>query len=88
MTEISSNTIYSLIIVQISAALIAFLLALPFFYLLGVDDPLLFATLIGLAMLIPLIGAQMMILLFALYFLSVGDTWSAIITLFVGYPLL
>ncbi len=88
MSEISANTIYALIIVQISAAVISFLLAIPFFFLLGVNDPLLFATLIGLAMLIPLIGAQIMILFFTLYFLSLGDTWSAVITLLVGYPLL
>ena len=88
MAEISANTIYALIIVQISAALIAFILAIPFFYLLGVDDPFLFATLIGLGMLIPLIGAQIVILFFTFYFLSLGDTWSAIITLLVGYPLL
>jgi len=88
MVEISSNTIYALIIVQISAALISFLLAIPFFFFLGVNDPFLFATLIGLAMLIPLIGAQIMILLFTLYFLSIGDTGNAVITLFVGYPLL
>ena len=88
MAEISANTIYALIIVQISAAVISFLLALPFFFLLGVDDPLLFATLIGIAMLIPLIGAQIMILFFALYFISIGDIWNAVITLFVGYPLL
>jgi predicted PurR-regulated permease PerM len=88
MVEISTNTIYALIIVQISAALISFILAIPFFTVLGVDDPLLFATLIGLAMLIPLIGAQIMILFFTLYFMSIGDTWSAVITLLVGYPLL
>jgi predicted PurR-regulated permease PerM len=88
MAEISTNTIYALIIVQISAAVIAFVLAIPFFSVLGVDDPLLFATLIGLAMLVPLIGAQIMILFFALYFMSLGDTGSAVITLVVGYPLL
>jgi predicted PurR-regulated permease PerM len=88
LAEISANTIYALIIVQISAAIISFLLALPFFFFLGVDDPFLYATLIGLAMLVPLIGAQIMILFFALYFLSLGDTRSAVITLFVGYPLL
>jgi predicted PurR-regulated permease PerM len=88
MAEISANTIYALIIVQISAAFISFILAIPFFIILGVDDPLLFSTLIGLAMLIPLIGAQIMILFFALYFLSLGDSWSAVVTLVVGYPLL
>jgi predicted PurR-regulated permease PerM len=88
MAEISTNTVYALIIVQISAAMISFLLAIPFFTFLGVDDPLLFATLIGIAMLIPLIGAQIMILFFALYFLSLGDTWRVVVTLLVGYPLL
>jgi predicted PurR-regulated permease PerM len=88
MVDIASNTIYALIIVQISAALISFVLAIPFFTVLGVEDPFLFATLIGLAMLIPLIGAQIMILFFVLYFMSIGDTWNAVITLVVGYPLL
>jgi predicted PurR-regulated permease PerM len=88
MAEIATNTIYALIIVQISAALIAFLLAIPFFTFLGVDDPLLFASLIGLATLIPLTGAEILIIIFALYFMSIGDTRGAVITLFVGYPLL
>jgi predicted PurR-regulated permease PerM len=88
MAEISINTIYALIIVQISAALISFFLAIPFFFFLGVDDPLLYATMIGLAMLIPLIGAQIIILFLTLYFLSLGDTGSSLITLFIGYPLL
>ena len=88
LAEISTNTIYALIIVQISAAIISFLLAIPFSFFLGIDKPLLFATLIGLAMLVPLIGAQIMLLFFALYFTSIGDTRSAIITLLVGYPLL
>ena len=88
MVEISTNTIYALIVVQISAALIAFLLALPFFFFLGVDNPFLFATLIGIATLIPLFGSQIMLIFFALYFISVGDIWRAVITLFIGYPLL
>ena len=88
IADISANTIYALIIVQISAAIIAFILALPFFYFIGSPDPLLFATLTGLAMLIPLIGAQVMIIIFAFYFLSIGDTWRAVVTIVVGYPLL
>ena len=88
MTEISENTIYALIIVQISAAMISFALALPFFYFLGYGDILLFSSLIGFAMLIPLIGAQIMILILALYFFSLGDIRSVIAMLFVGYPLL
>jgi len=88
LSEISENTIYALIIVQISAAMISFFLAIPFFFLLGKGDVLLFSTLIGFAMLVPLIGAQVMILILALYFFSVGDTGTAVVMLFVGYPLL
>ena len=49
MSEITSNTIYSLIVVQISSAGIAFLIAIPFFYFFGYGNVLLFATLIGIA---------------------------------------
>jgi len=88
LAEISENTIYALIIVQVSAAIISFTLAIPFFYFLGYGNVLLFSSMVGFAMLIPLIGAQIMILIFALYFLSLGDIRSVIIMLFIGYPLL
>ncbi len=88
MSEITGNTIYSLIVIQISAAFLSFLLAIPFFSLLGYGHVLLFATMIGFAMLIPLIGAQLFLLFFILYMLSLGDIKSALITMFIGYPLL
>jgi predicted PurR-regulated permease PerM len=88
MSEITESTIYALLVVQISAAIIAFALAIPFFWFLGYGDILLFSTMIGFAMLVPLIGAQAMILLLTLYFFSLGDTRTATIMLVVGYPLL
>jgi predicted PurR-regulated permease PerM len=88
MSEIAGNTIYSLIVIQISAAFLCFLLAIPFFSLLGYGHVLLFATMIGFAMLIPLIGAQLFLLFFILYMLSLGDITSALIVMFIGYPLL
>ena len=88
LSEITENTIYALIIVQISAAIISFILSMPFFYFLGYGNILLFSSMIGFAMLIPLIGAQIMILVLALYFLSIGDFKGTVIMLLVGYPLL
>ncbi|MEN6519136.1 MAG: AI-2E family transporter [Methanospirillum sp.] len=88
MSEIAGNTIYSLIVIQISAALLSFLLAIPFFSLLGYGHVILFATMIGFAMLIPLIGAQLFLLIFILYMVALGDIRSALITMFIGYPLL
>lgn len=88
MAQISENTIYALLVVQISAAILSFVLAIPFFYFLGYGDVLLFSSMIGFAMLIPLIGAQVMILILAIYFYALGDTGSALVMLVVGYPLL
>lgn len=88
MAEITENTVYSLIIIQVSAALIAFILAIPFFYLLGYGHEILFSTMIGFAMLIPLIGAQLVLLFFMLYLLALGDIKGVLIVMFIGYPLL
>lgn len=88
ISEITGNTIYSLIVIQISAALLSFLLAIPFFTFLGYGHEVLFATMIGFAMLIPLIGAQLFLVFFVLYMISMGDIKSAVITMFIGYPLL
>lgn len=88
ITEIGGNTVYSLIFVQISAAAIAFLIAVPFFYLFGHGNVILYATLTGLATLIPMVGAQLFILFFVLYLIATGDYTGAAVLLFAGYPLL
>lgn len=88
MAGIAGDTIYSLIIIQLSAAILSFILAIPFFFLLGYGNVILFASMIGLAMLIPLIGAQFIIILMTLYLISTGDIKGAAITVFIGYPLL
>jgi predicted PurR-regulated permease PerM len=88
MAEITENTIYSLIIIQVSAAVIAFILAVPFFYFLGYGHEFLFATMVGFGMLIPLIGAQLVLVFFMLYLLALGDLKGMFIVMFIGYPLL
>jgi len=88
LAEITGNTIYALLIIQITAAAICFLLAVPFFTFLGYGHVLLFSTMIGLAMLIPLIGAQFFLLIFLLYMIALGDYRSAAIIVLIGYPLL
>ena len=88
LAEIAENTIYSLIIIQISAAAICFALAVPFFTFLGYGHVILFSTIIGLAMLVPLIGSQFFLLVFLLYMVALGDYRSAAIVALIGYPLL
>ena len=74
LAEIAENTIYSLIIIQISAAAICFALAVPFFTFLGYGHVILFSTIIGLAMLVPLIGSQFFLLVFLLTWLRSAIT--------------
>jgi predicted PurR-regulated permease PerM len=88
MSVVTENTIYSLVIIQVSAAVISFILAIPFFFLLGYGHEILFATMVGFAMLIPMIGAQLVLVFFMLYLLALGDISGALIVMFVGYPLL
>jgi predicted PurR-regulated permease PerM len=88
MSEITSNTVYALIVVQVSGACISFLIAIPFFYFFGYGNVLLFATMIGIAQLIPLVGASVFILFFMLYLLALGDIRGAAVMLFIGYPLM
>ncbi len=88
LAEIAENMIYSLIIIQISAAAICFVLAVPFFTFLGYGHVILFSTMIGLAMLVPLIGSQFFLLVFLLYMVALGDYRSAAIVILIGYPLL
>ncbi|RPJ51661.1 MAG: AI-2E family transporter, partial [Methanobacteriota archaeon] len=88
MSAVTENTIYSLIIIQVSAAVISFVLGIPFFFLLGYGHEMLFATMVGFAMLIPLIGAQLVLVFFMLYLLALGDIRGVLIVIFVGYHLL
>ena len=68
--------------------MISFILAIPFFFLLGYGHEILFATMVGFAMLIPMIGAQLVLVFFMLYLIALGDYRGVLIVMFVGYPLL
>jgi len=55
---------------------------------MGYGHKLLFATMIGFGMLIPLIGAQLFLLFLIHYMVSLGDIKSAVISMVIVYPLL
>ena len=88
LAEIANKTIYSLIIIQISAAAICFSLAVPFFTLFGYSHVLLISTMIDLAMLFQLIGAQVFLFIFLFCTVALGDFRSTAIVVLIGYPLL
>ncbi|NYT06238.1 MAG: AI-2E family transporter [Methanomicrobiales archaeon] len=87
MTEMAVNTLYAIYVVHIATSILTFILAIPFFYLLGYDHVLFYSLMAAIFQLIPIIGPSMLMLFIAIYALSIGDLRSAAFVAFVGYPI-
>jgi predicted PurR-regulated permease PerM len=84
--ERSVNTLYAVWIVHFFTALVTFLLAVPFFYLIGSDRVLFFSFIAAVFQLIPIIGPSMLMLVLGIYALSTGDYRTAVLLAAIGYP--
>ncbi|WAI01112.1 AI-2E family transporter [Methanogenium organophilum] len=84
--EISSNTLYSIYIVHISTSVITFLLAIPFFYVLGYGHILFWSLIVALFQLIPIIGPTLIMIFLGIYALATGDYRAAALIAIIGYP--
>jgi len=87
MTATSVDTLYAVYIVHVATAVITFLLALPFFWLLGYDHILFFSVMAGIFQLIPILGPSLIMLFIGIYALSIGDVRGAALAAFIGYPI-
>ncbi|KUK71102.1 MAG: Uncharacterized protein XE11_0950 [Methanomicrobiales archaeon 53_19] len=88
--EISTTavgTLYAIYVVHVITALITFFLAIPFFYFLGYDYILFYATIAGLFQLIPILGPSLLMIFLAIYALSIGDVRGAALIALIGYPI-
>ncbi len=81
------NTMYAIYIVSVEVALLSFVLALPFFYLLGYPAYLQLAIMAGLSMFIPIFGPLVVMVFLVLYNLSTGNIPGAIIALVILFPI-
>jgi predicted PurR-regulated permease PerM len=88
ITKTTVDTMYSVYIVNVQIAILTFILAVPFFTLLGYGHVLFWATLCGIFQLIPFFGPQLLTLFLLTYALLLGDIRGAILTICVGYPLI
>jgi len=88
LTKTTVDTMYSVYIVNVEAAILTFLLAIPFFMLLGYGHVLFWSTLCGLFQLIPFLGPQIIITFLLIYQLLLGEIRGAILTICIGYPLI
>lgn len=86
MTTASIDTLYAIYIVHVATSVITFLLAIPFFWVLGYDHVIFFSVLAGIFQLIPIIGPSLIMLVIGIFALSQGDLRGAALAAFVGYP--
>ncbi|KAF1074820.1 AI-2E family transporter [Methanogenium sp. MK-MG] len=86
ITEISSNTLYSIYIVHISTSVITFLLAIPFFYVLGYGHIVFWSLIVALFQLIPIIGPTLIMIFLGIYAIATGDYRAAALIAIIGYP--
>ena len=88
LTKTTVDTMYSVYIVNVEVAILTFILAIPFFMLLGYGHVLFWATLCGIFQLIPFLGPQILIAFLLIYELLLGDMRGVLLTIFIGYPLI
>lgn len=82
------DTLYSIYVVHVSIAILTFILAIPFFWILGFEHIFFYSVLCGLFALIPFLGPVFILGFLAVYALSIGDFRALLLILFVGYPVL
>ncbi|HJJ47453.1 MAG TPA: AI-2E family transporter [Methanocorpusculum sp.] len=88
MAEKTKGILYSIYVVHVGLALLVFVLSLGYATILGYGHVVFIAMLCGVAALIPMVGAVIVLVFIGLYAISIGDWFGVIITATVGYFLL
>lgn len=80
------DVLYSIFVVHFATAFVTFLVALPFFYILGYGHVFFFSVLSGIFQLVPFLGQTIILLVLGGYSLAIGDVRGFLLVIFVGYP--
>lgn len=82
------NTLYATYVVNLEICVITFIIAVPFFALLGAGTGVVpIATLTAVSQLVPTIGPLVVLVFIGLYSLALGDLNTTIYTIIIGYLL-
>ena len=76
----------SIYVVDVQIAFISFLIAIPFFWILGYSHVLFFAVLSGIFRLVPFLGQTVILLVLGAYAIAIGDWRGLLLIIFIGYP--
>ena len=81
------NTLHAIYIVSVEVAILAFVLSLLIYYLLGYPAVVVLALLSGVAMFVPIFGPLVVMVFLILYNLATGNLPGVLIALFIIYPI-
>ncbi len=84
--QMAVDVMYSIYVVHFATAFVTFLVALPFFWLLGYGHIFFFAVLSGVFQLVPILGQTIILLVLGGYAFAIGDLRGLLLVLLVGYP--
>ena len=84
--KMAVDVVYSIFVVHFATAFVTFLVALPFFWILGYGHVLFYAVLSGVFQLVPFLGQTVILIVLGGYALAIGDLRGLLLVLFVGYP--
>lgn len=85
MSAATVDTLYAIYIVHGGIAALTFVIALPFFLLLGYGHVLFYAFLCAFCELIPVLGSSIVFIFLGIYALSIGDIDGVLILFLFGY---
>ncbi|MFA4876912.1 MAG: AI-2E family transporter [Methanoregula sp.] len=85
LSDVTSDTLYTVYIVQIAIAVLTFFIALPVFYLLGYGNILFFSFFAAFCELIPVLGSSVAFIIIGAYALALGDTRGVLLLFILGY---
>lgn len=86
MTTVTVNTLYAVYVVHVATSVVTFILAVPFFALLGYDHVIFYSLLAAIFQLIPIIGPTLIMIFLGIYAVSLGDLRGLAIIAIIGYP--
>lgn len=78
--------LFAIYVVHVGTAVITFILALPFFALIGFSDILFWSLLCAVFQLVPVLGPSLIMFSIAAYAFATGNNTAGTLCLAVGYP--
>ncbi|MFA4859927.1 AI-2E family transporter [Methanoregula sp.] len=85
LSGVTTDTLYTIYVVQIAIALLTFFIAIPVFWLLGYGNILFYSFFAAFCELIPILGSSVAFIIIGAYALALGDTRGVLILFFLGY---